>query len=92
MDQIDSFTLNADGDFYERIVPENDLVLSFEPDTDGELAYIFFKKISDIFNNSQLIFLFRYYAQFYTSDNIQWLQNRRQLRCQVSFANNVIVI
>ena len=42
MDQIDSFTLNTAGDFYERTVAEKDLVLSFDPNTDGELVTLIF--------------------------------------------------
>ena len=38
MDQIDSFNLNTAGDFYERTVAEKDLVLSFDPNTDGKLV------------------------------------------------------
>ena len=34
-DQIDSFTLNDDGDFYERTIAENDLTLEFSSETDG---------------------------------------------------------
>ena len=40
MDQVDSFTLNADQDFYERTVSENDLVLSFDPNSDGEPFFV----------------------------------------------------
>ena len=42
MDQVDSFTLNADQDFYERTVSENDLVLSFDPNSDGE-SFVYFE-------------------------------------------------
>ena len=39
-DQTDSFTLNADGDFYERTIDENDLSLSFDANSDGNLVSI----------------------------------------------------
>ena len=34
-DQTDSFTLNDDGDFYERTIAQNDLTLEFSSETDG---------------------------------------------------------
>ena len=36
-DQVDLFTLNADGDYYERTIAASDLTLEFSSDTDCEL-------------------------------------------------------
>ena len=38
-DQADSFTLNADGDFYERTIAQSDLSLSFDTESDGKQVY-----------------------------------------------------
>ena len=66
MDQIDSFNLNTAGDFYERTVAEKDLVLSFDPNTDGELVkpyanfdYLLLLRlvISESFNNFKILLI-----------------------------------
>ena len=38
-DKADDFTLNADGDFYERTVAASDLDLSFDSESDGKYCY-----------------------------------------------------
>ena len=40
-DQVDLFTLNADGDYYERTIAASDLTLEFSSDTDCELFQFF---------------------------------------------------
>ena len=68
-DQIDSFTLNEDGDFYERTIAQNDLTLEFSSETDGQPFHFYFKLTNQVFfikNHSDIILS---YSQAVTSNS-----------------------
>ena len=42
-DQANAFELDSDGGYYQRTIPEKELSLAFDPDSDGRDSFMFIK-------------------------------------------------